>query len=682
MLQSLNRLILEPQILATDFCSHVMTSVVGVFLALATIYVFRIARNFLCYFVKWVDPVTISPESVNDQAPLLSNREAHASYDSTTASSNGTFEQSRDNAEGTSHPTIAAGLPGQAENSTESHGYLDRRTNWRAQSDAKNPHTEGRLLKILAEAGGSRDFYLKSVTTIYRGGNGWEKFFAFLMTFALLIVFAGWVSLGLTSAKIASNRAGLLSSSQCGVYQFDDKGREEAGYRDDLHNREKEERSSRYAQNCYSQLDPANALTCKVFYQRGIEFVNKSGEPCPFSLDICNDLNSAVTFDTGLVDAEALGINAPNLPKWRRRTSCSPLNMSMPYVTSDDQSPLNRTYYYNYGHVEKKDDKEQEYTTSTRGNPYDWIVPVYHVEYATWKERVTVRKLTLYSVYHSSLTPGMDHWFPISELERPADGDFAQSTMTIIFILSAHISHEKPSHDPIFPAETRNKDGWYNADPQARVLACVDQSEMYSPDGSQHWEIHDPLLTGFSDHPGTWLMRLAMEYSNTKYAMHWRLGSALLAQKRISHYLSRPLEPNQWEFEASQFFATSLARIQYDAWAIASGEDHERSGYVDATPDETKGNLCGIYKLRTTDHTNVSLVGFLGYIVLAVVIYFLSWEVPWKHGDSPITPVVLSFIITWLYNKCAECANFRKHHPETTQASSNGTANESHQELP
>ena len=357
-----------------------MTGVVGVFLALAFVYVFRIVRNFLCYFLIWVDPVTLSPELVNDQAPLLPNQQAHTNYGSASANPNGTIEQSEDNAEGASPHKIATGSPGQVENSAKSHDHVEPRTNTYVQSDIKHSHKEGSLLKTLAEAGGSREFCIESVKTIYWGGNGWEKFFAFLVTFALLIVFAGWVSVGLTSAKIASDRVGLLSSSQCGVYQFDDKGREEAGYRDDLFNREKEERSSQYARNCYGQLDPANALTCKVFYQQGIEFTSKSGEPCPFSLDICNDLNSAVTFDTGLVDAEALGINAPNLPKWRRRASCSPLNMSAPYVTSDNQTPSNRTYLYKYGNIERNHDKEQQYTTSTKGNPYDWIVPVYHVE--------------------------------------------------------------------------------------------------------------------------------------------------------------------------------------------------------------------------------------------------------------------------------------------------------------
>ena len=350
--------------------------------------------------------------------------------------------------------------------------------------------------------------------------------------------------------------------------------------------------------------------------------------------------------------------------------------MSTEYITSDEASPPNRTYYYNYGHIERDGRRDQEYTTSTSGKPYDWIVPVYHVEYARWEERAIARQLTFYSVYHSSLIPSKDHWFPISKLERPANGDFAQSTLTIIFILSAHIIHEESSRDPIFPAETRIEGGWYNANPQARVLACVDKSEIYSRDESQHWESHNEDIAAYSNHSGTWLIRLAMDDSNTKYAMHWRLGSALLAQKRISHYTSRPLAPNQWELEASHFFATSLARIQYNAWGIASGEDNERPGYKDNTPDEAKGRLCDLYKFKTPDHTNVSLVGFLGYILLAIVIYFLSWDLPEKRGDSLITPVVLSFLITWSYNKCAKCASSRKRHPRTAQSGPSQTANE------
>ena len=275
------------------------------------------------------------------------------------------------------------------------------------------------------------------------------------------------------------------------------------------------------------------------------------------------------------------------------------------------------------------------------------------------KRACNTRTADFHSVYHSSLYTFNDHWFPIKQLNRPADGAFAQSTLTIMFVLSAHILHQRPSYDPIFPAQDRNKDGWYNANPQARVLACVDLSEIYSRDEGQHWESHEEDVANYSDDAGTWLMRLAMDDSNTNYAMHWRLGSALLAQQNISHYTSLPLASNQWELEARQFFATSLARIQYNARGIASGEDHERSGYVDNTPDEAKGRLCGLYKFKTPNHTNISLVGFLGYILLAFAMYVLSWKLPSKRGDSLITPVVSSFSIKWVYGKCANCFGSR-----------------------
>ena len=62
--------------------------------------------------------------------------------------------------------------------------------------------------------------------------------------------------------------------------------------------------------------------------------------------------------------------------------------------------------------------------------------------------------------------------------------------------------------------------------------------------------------------------------------------------------------------EADQLFATSLARIQWDAWDIASGADRNLPGFVEMTPDEARGQLCGIYKFKTSDYTNVNLPAF------------------------------------------------------------------------
>ena len=195
-----------------------------------------------------------------------------------------------------------------------------------------------------------------------------------------------------------------------------------------------------------------------------------------------------------------------------------------------------------------------------------------------------------------------------------------------------HIYHIKPSFDPIFPAtEPHHFDDYretyyYNADPRARALACVDTTELCSPDMATCWSMTAPLPRDYPSSPEYWLMKWALENSNIYDSIKWRLGTALLAQESVSQSVSIPLSPYQWQLEASQLFATSLARVQYDAWKIATGEGHERPEYVEVTPDEAKGDLCGLYKFKTSDYTNVNVAGLIGLPVLALVIFFLSWD--------------------------------------------------------
>ena len=199
-----------------------------------------------------------------------------------------------------------------------------------------------------------------------------------------------------------------------------------------------------------------------------------------------------------------------------------------------------------------------------------------------------------------------------------------------MFISSTHIYHTDRSFDPIFYAdEPRYFEGlrdplYYNSDPRARVLACVDKSEVCSPDGQHCWSMTAILPEQVSLPRAYWLMKWSLENSNIYDSIKWRLGTALLAQESVSQFVSLPLPSNQWQIEASQLFATSLARIQYDALSIATGEDRQRPGYKEATPDEARGQLCGIYKFRTPDYTNVNLVAFIGLNLLAIAIIILS----------------------------------------------------------
>lgn len=178
------------------------------------------------------------------------------------------------------------------------------------------------------------------------------------------------------SAKIASDRAGLASSKHCGIWQLDIHAGKEAADRDDLDNYLKEARASQYSRTCYNAPHPDDPFSCRIFYNQSIEFSTKTDQPCPFaSSELCSGgLYSAVAFDTGLIDASVIGINAAETHKFRRTTICSPLNMSEPYIVSSE-STNNTDYHYYYG---TKDDIE--YTFNTSGRPFDWLVPVYSVK--------------------------------------------------------------------------------------------------------------------------------------------------------------------------------------------------------------------------------------------------------------------------------------------------------------
>ena len=531
-----------------------------------------------------------------------------------------------------------------------------------APTNAQTPLLRGQnaVTTTLVGAENSRQFFFKSLKVVRHGKNWRDALRALFVVLVFAAAFIGWLAVGLSSVAIASDHVGLLATRRSGIYNYDAAGDADKEYSQDLHNRDKEERVSQYAQRCYGKPDPATLLSCKEFYRRDLKYEVKREQPCPFiSNDVCYKLDSpAILFDTGLVGPDALGINTAETFKWRRQTTCVPLNMSAPFITHDNQPIANRTYFYNFGSIKYKNGKKKDYTLNTTGDPFKQSkIPAYRVEYDIREELADEKQLlTDHSINHSSLFPEVDEWKPRQELCRLAHSAFTNSTLTLIFVQSAHILYDEASKDPVFPALSQFQDKWKSADPRSRVLACVDTSQIYAPDGSGPWEIGDVLPTNVFHTSDFWLSRLSMDNSNTRSSILWRLGSALLAQQKIGQYVSMPLSNRQWELEAEQFYKTSLARLQFDAFAIASAEDSEREGYTDWTPDEIKGNLYGIYKRPGTDYTNISLVGFLGYILLAIMITILSLELPSKRGDTArIMPIVLTFYVGGVWREVAKC---------------------------
>ena len=117
----------------------------------------------------------------------------------------------------------------------------------------------------------------------------------------------------------------------------------------------------------------------------------------------------------------------------------------------------------------------------------------------------------------------------------------------------------------------------------------------------------------------------ALKKSNTYDSIKLRLGSSLLAQQRVGQARSQSLANNHWELEAEHMFKTSLARAQFDAWSLASGEDHDQDTYKN-TVDEFAEDMCGLFKFRAAGHVNIRLWPFWLLCSVLPITFLLSVE--------------------------------------------------------
>lgn len=79
-----------------------------------------------------------------------------------------------------------------------------------------------------------------------------------------------------------------------------------------------------YTKQCYHAEEEAEG--CNFFYKQSIKYIERANQTCPFRGKTCAwGRNSALSFDTGLVDAHFLGINAQKKYQFRRKMLCAPL---------------------------------------------------------------------------------------------------------------------------------------------------------------------------------------------------------------------------------------------------------------------------------------------------------------------------------------------------------------------
>ena len=123
-------------------------------------------------------------------------------------------------------------------------------------------------------------------------------------------IFVAESSANVLSANIVSDTTALVSSAKCTFYSRCLGPAGSAAFW--------------YSQQCYQA--PLGADGCNFFYNQSIGYKEKSEDVCPFAGPLCiKARNSALTFDTGLVDASIIGVNSATQFQFRRTTTCAPL---------------------------------------------------------------------------------------------------------------------------------------------------------------------------------------------------------------------------------------------------------------------------------------------------------------------------------------------------------------------
>lgn len=175
----------------------------------------------------------------------------------------------------------------------------------------------------------------------------------------------------------------------------------------------------------------------------------------------------------------------------------------------------------------------------------------------------------------------------------------------------------------------------WTADGTARAIACVDWNEVCTYDGQcgpMSEESTNPDV-GFD------FVRFAMRRSTIYKSIQSRLGNALVAQGSLMDYRSQPLDKQQWVTEVKSLFNTSLARMQYDAYDIATGFGHDLNAYADETPSHAVGKMCRIYKIHLpNDYTNINILPTalilltLGLMCIMAMDMYVPFEGHWRSG--------------------------------------------------
>ena len=175
-----------------------------------------------------------------------------------------------------------------------------------------------------------RQRWPRHITTVWR--NLLQRPFDVLLSllvsvFFVVAIFVAESSGTILSANIVSDTTALVSSSKCEIGSYFTS--QQAAYE--------------YGRNCYHAELGANG--CNFFYNQSVAYTEKHWQKCPFISEICaNGSKSAMTLDTGLVDAKVVGINSAAHLQFRRTTTCAPLRIDGEMLNLTKQEELHNAW--------------------------------------------------------------------------------------------------------------------------------------------------------------------------------------------------------------------------------------------------------------------------------------------------------------------------------------------------
>ena len=142
------------------------------------------------------------------------------------------------------------------------------------------------------------------------------------------------------------------------------------------------------------------------------------------------------------------------------------------------------------------------------------------------------------------------------------------------------------------------------------------------------------------------LLCLALRYSDTASAVKFARSKWLDAASRVlsvpEGLMSLRLDKNQWQLEAQKLLNVSLARMQTEIFGMKRIEKTDPKAYLENYFHNRSTNPCGLIKLHAEGWRNITVVGFVEMIGLALGLWIVTMDV----GST--------IVLVWLYKSIVE----------------------------